>query len=453
MVNGTCSCATGKCLYQPILQLRPITSILSYFGITQSWRRSLFLPYREDEWLDACNTSHHHCNIFSMIKLPDVSLWARVKARLGQEESAYAVSEEFILCQQGKVGPPNLHISHKEDQIIINIFHPLIMVNGTVLGTIYGDETCYTFMYKVHERINGSLMIDRIFGENEDDCDETQCNFSIPVSSLNSEYCISAEGISNLRSFKTEMSKELCITISDSKSIKDSVWIPVVAALLLFLVLILVVVCWNFKKINPFKRESIMLPKSLVSVVKNASSEAKAESKYISPIIYEPIVPENEKVIWEEQLSSAVISSMQTEDHPGKVEHGDLSSGTQVGTTEENTPDMAPGSPLTLVRRGDSVHSGSNQSEPCIVALNCYHSRNGSDSGLVESGIILSDSESPPSNKSGMKTEEPEPITLRNTTTSFGYDKPHVLVDLPVDEGVKESLIGYRVTADSKEFS
>lgn len=62
--------------------------------------------------------------------------------------------------------------------------------------------------------------MDSIFGENENNCDGTQCNFSIPVSSLNSEYCISAEGISNLRSFKTEMSKEFCITISDSKSIK-----------------------------------------------------------------------------------------------------------------------------------------------------------------------------------------------------------------------------------------
>lgn len=186
-----------------------------------------------------------------------------------------------------------------------------------------------------------------------------------------------------------------------------------------------------------------------MSVVKNASSETKAELKCVSPIVCEPIVPENEKLIWEEQLSPATISSMQTEDYPGKVEYRDLPRETQVGTTEENTPDMAPGSPLTPARRGDSAHSGSNQSEPCINALNSYHSRHGS----VESDSFLSDSESPPSNKIGMKTGEPEPITLRNTTTSFGYDKPHVLVEVPVDDGGKESLIGYRDTADSKEFS
>ncbi|CAK6446629.1 unnamed protein product [Pipistrellus nathusii] len=401
--------------------------------------------YGEDEWFDACNTSQHHCNIIFMIKNPEYSLWTRVKARLGQEESAYAESEEFILCQQGKVGPPKLDISHKEDQLIINIFHPLIVVNGKELGFIFGEDTCYT-NYQVYERINEGLIIDRILKEDEDDCDETQCNFSIPVSSQNFKYCISAEGISPLMSLKTEMSEEHCITISDSKnskSIKDSIWIPVGAALILFLILILVVVCWNLK-INPFKNERIPLPKSLMSVVKNASSEAKSESKYVSPIIYEPIVPENEKVIWEEQLSPATISSMQTEDDPGTAKHRDLPNETQVGTTEENTPDVDPGSPSTPVRSRDSVHSGSNRSESCIVALNSYHTRNGSDSDLVESNSCLSDSESPPSSKTEMKTGEPEPITPRNTTTSFGYDKPHVLVDVPVDEGGKESLIGYR---------
>ncbi|XP_016060404.1 PREDICTED: interferon gamma receptor 1, partial [Miniopterus natalensis] len=404
------------------------------------------------EWVDACNTSNHHCNIFDMINMPNDPIWARVKARLGQKESAYAESEEFNLCRKGKFGPPKLGIRHKEDRIIIDVFHPLIIVKEEVRGTMYHVSDCYTFTYKVYVRINGSLMIETKNVQNEDDCNETQCHFSIPVPSLNSEYCIAAEGVTDAWSVTTERSKELCINISDHKSTEDPVWIPIIAALLLFVV-ILVLVCYVIKKINPFKRESIMLPKSLVSVVKSASSEVKSESKYVSPITYEPIVLENEKVIWEEQPSPATVSSMQTEDHPGKVEpREDLCSETEVGDTEENIPDIAPGSPLTPVKRGDFVHSGSNQSEPCSVALNSYHLGNGSDSGLVESDS-LSDSEFPPSSKTEIKTGEPEPIMLRNTTTSFGYDKPHVLVDLLVDEGGKESLIGYRVTEASSEFS
>ena len=62
-----------------------------------------FIPnFREAVWIDACNTSDHYCNIFPVINDPSLSLWARVKARLGQKESAYVESKEFILCRQGE---------------------------------------------------------------------------------------------------------------------------------------------------------------------------------------------------------------------------------------------------------------------------------------------------------------------------------------------------------------
>ncbi|KAJ8797340.1 hypothetical protein J1605_017568 [Eschrichtius robustus] len=406
------------------------------------------MTYRDGQWIDACNTSHHSCNIFSIIDDPSSPLWARVKARLGQEESVYAQSREFILCKEGKIGPPKLGIRKKEDQIIVDIFHPLITVNENEPEAIYDDEnTCYTFTYNVFVRINGSETTDKMYIKKEDDCNETQCFLSIPVSSLNSEYCVSAEGVSEMWAVTTEKSEELCITVFDNNSTGDPVWIPIVAALLLFLVLALVAVCCLVKKMNPFKRENIMLPKSLLSVVKSASSETKSESKYISPITYQPIAIENE------QLSPGTISSVCTEDNPGKAEHGeDLSSETEVVITEEDISDLAPGSSLTPVKGENSIHASSNQSETCSITLNAYHSRNGSDSGLVVSDNCP-DSEFPPSNKTEIKTEGQESITLRNTTTSFGYDKPHVLVDLLVDEGGKESLIGYRPTADSKEFS
>nr|XP_035953750.1 LOW QUALITY PROTEIN: interferon gamma receptor 1 [Halichoerus grypus] len=403
--------------------------------------------YGEAIWIDACNTSHHYCNIFSVINDPSLSLWARIKARLGQKESAYVESKEFILCKQGNIGPPAVGIRKMENQIIIDIFHPLTNISGREPVPIYDENNCHIFMYTVDLRINGSKTTYKMKVENENDCNETQCHLVIPVSSLNSDYCISAEGESKDWSVKTEMSKELCITTSDDNRMEDSVWIPIVAVLLLFLVLILVFVCCYTKKMNPCKKESIMLPKSLLSVVKNASSETKSESKCISPITYQPIAPENE------QLSPATLGTP-TEDNLGKTEHReDVSSEIEVVTTEENTSDVAPGSPLTPGMRENSVHPNSNQSEPCVVTLNSYHSRNGSDSGVVESDSFLSDSEFPPNNKTEIKTEGQECVVLRNTTTSFGYDKPHVLVDLLVDESAKESLIGYRLTADSKEFS
>nr|XP_025853682.1 interferon gamma receptor 1 [Vulpes vulpes] len=410
--------------------------------------------YGEAVWIDACNTSDHYCNIFPVINDPSLSLWARVKARLGQKESAYVESKEFILCRQGKIGPPALGIRKMENQIIIDLFHPLTAISGRQAVPIYDENNCHTFMYTVYMKINGSETTYTTGIEDEDDCNETQCRLTIPVSSLSLNYCISAEGVSKEWSVVTEKSRELCITTFDGDHIEDSVWIPIVAALLLFLVLILVFVYCYIKKMNPFKRESIMLPKSLLSVVKNASSETKSESKCVSPVTYQPIVPENEKMVWEEQLSPATIVGMPTEDNAGKMEpREDLFSETEVVTTEQNTSDMASRCPLTPGMTENSVHSNSNQSEPCVVAFNSYHSRNGSDSGVVESDSFLSDSELPPNNKTEIKTGEQETVMLRNTTTSFGYDKPHVLVDLLVDEGTKESLIGYRLTADSGEFS
>lgn len=52
----------------------------------------------------------------------------------------------------------------------------------------------------------------------EEDCNETQCFLNIPVSSLNSQYCVSAEGVSELWAVTTEKSDELCITFSDDNN-------------------------------------------------------------------------------------------------------------------------------------------------------------------------------------------------------------------------------------------
>ncbi|KAM5251309.1 LOW QUALITY PROTEIN: interferon gamma receptor 1-like [Hipposideros larvatus] len=406
--------------------------------------------YGKGLWINACNTSHYNCNIFSMTDDLSSGLWARVKDRLGQEESACVESKEFILCREGKVGPPNLDVRQEENQIIIDIFHPLVVVDGKELAAIYDEEnTCYSFI--MYERISGSETTHTHNTNQEDDCNETHCHLSISVSSLNAEHCITADGFSERWHVTTEKSKEVCITTRSHESIADSVWIPAGATILLFVVFSLVVLCCNIKNMNSCKKENIMLPKSLLSVVKNSSSEAKSESKYVSPATYEAIVPENEKVIWEELLSPATISSTHTEDNPAEVEDRDLSSETEVVTIEENTSDMVPSSPLTPAVREDYVHSSSNQSEPGSVALNSYHSRNGSHSGLQESDS-LSDSEFPPNTNTEIKTGGQESGLLRNATTSFGYDKPHVLVDLLVDEGGKV-LIGYRATADSKEFS
>ncbi|XP_008052102.1 interferon gamma receptor 1 [Carlito syrichta] len=411
--------------------------------------------YGKTHWSDACiNISHHYCNISEHFGTPSRSLWAQVKAKIGQKESAYVKSKEFNLCLDGKIGPPELKIREKENQVIVTVLHPLIPISGEELEANYDYENgCYTFIYSVYVRVDENENLYKIHMNSDDDCNETECQLTLPLSSEDSQFCASAKGILDALGITTEKSKEICITISDNGT-KDNTWILVVATFLIFLVLILVSVLCYIKKINPFKRKSTMLPKSLLSVVRNATSDTKPESKYVSLITsYQPVVSEKE-VICEEQLSPSTNPGMHTEDNPEKEEpREELFSVTEVVTTEENISDMASGSLLTPVEGENSSHFSSNQSEACSITLNSYHSRNGSDSGHVESGSFLSDSEFLPNNKTEIKTEGQEPVTLRNAPTSFGYDKPHVLVELLVEDSGKESLIGYRLTADARESS
>ncbi|XP_075410597.1 interferon gamma receptor 1 [Tenrec ecaudatus] len=404
--------------------------------------------YDHGLWKAVCtNTSLHYCNFFNEIYDPLDSLWARVKARIGQKESAYVETKDFIICQHGKVGPPKLHIREKEDIIIIDIFHPLVIVNGKELGTVFfSEDTCYSFTYSVNVKTNGSKALHITARE----CNETLCWTTIPKAQPNTEYCASAEGHDERWSISTERSDEYC-TVTASNSTRGFLWIPVVCIILFFVVAISVLICCHVKK-NPFKRRNSALPKSLLSVVKHATSETKPESKYLSLITsYQPVASEIGNVVDKEPLPPAALPSVHTDDSPATVAHTEVSSEIVVVMTEEDVSDVVPGGPLAQERAANS--SSSNQSEPCSITVNSYHSRNGSDSGLVESDTFLSGSEGPPNNTAEVKMAGEAPTMLRNTTTSFGYDKPHLLVELPVDDGGKETLIGYRLAADANELS
>lgn len=397
-----------------------------------------------DNWTDACtNIAHHYCNIYKHISYPDSSAWARVKAKVGQRESAYAQSEEFIMCRKGKVGPPGLDIGRKEDQLIVHIFHPKVNVSQE---TMFGDgNTCYTFDYTVfvkHYRSGEILHTEH--SVLKEDCSETLCELNISVSTLNSNYCVSVVGKSSFWQVNTETSKDVCIPfLHDDR--EESIWMLLVAPLLFLTIVVPALVCCYIKK-NPFKRKSIMLPKSLLSVVKNATSETKPESKYSLVTSCQPAVLENETVICEEHLSTVT-----TPDSLGAPEQEELSKGTVATVAEGNTSPETTDSPPTPVQSGHFSLSSSNQSGSC--SLTTYHSRDGSDSGLVGTGSSISDSDFLPNNDSETKMADPAPTPVRKALTFSGYDKPHVLVDVPVDGEGKESLIGYRLTGDTQELS
>nr|XP_004651374.3 interferon gamma receptor 1 [Jaculus jaculus] len=402
--------------------------------------------YYKGKWIDVCtNITRHSCNIIQEVDDPTVSLWARVKARVGQNESGYVESEEFVLCQKSKIGPPSLDVKVWDNKLLVNVYHPVVEINGEGLGPMSVSETaCHTLLYSVHVRTsrNETFYTKSVY---ENDCNEVLCQLTFTVPSLDAEYCVSAQGILEEWHVTTDKSNEICILVLSSND-KNAVWIPIVVTLALFLIAVVLFSCCYIKK-NSYRRKSTILPKSLLSVVRNGISETKPELQYVSFIAScQPFpVPDSETSMCVDE----VLSPATTPDSPGKAEQRKLSNEPEVFPTEKHAADTVPGSPSAPVKRDHSSPSSSSQSGLFGVTVSSYHTRIGSDSGLVGSDSTGSAPELPSNHKPEIKAEDHELTVGRLAPSSFGYDKPHVLVDLAVGDGGQESLIGYRLAAES----
>lgn len=61
-----------------------------------------------------------------------------------------------------------------------------------------------------------------------DDCDEILCQFNISMSTLDSRYCVSVDGVLDYWGITTEKSKEICVSpvhnIRKGKLVPSSSW-------------------------------------------------------------------------------------------------------------------------------------------------------------------------------------------------------------------------------------
>ncbi|XP_043861486.1 interferon gamma receptor 1 [Dromiciops gliroides] len=409
--------------------------------------------YEEGIWHEVCtNISSQSCNIFGHIKRPVYSYWARVKATVGHYESSYAESKVFHMYEDGKIGPPNVKVQEKDRQLIIDIEHPLIIVEGKEKGPVCDyyydddDDDCSIVTYKVYLKINGS--------ENDEEewdvqsCNETQCQLIIPAISFNSEYCVSAKGfypVSEIWEITYEKSEEQCITPSYNREEDSSL------SIIIFFIFLAFVVCVGFTiymvlKRKVFQRQNFKLPKSLVSVVRNFNSrnilEVNSESKCISIVetSYLPVPESEEKHIGH----LTPVSNINSEDNSEKTEHfQEVSRITEEMTVEENITDMTSDNHDSAMMKENYFPSNSSQAESGSLISDSCLPRDVSENSHVESCNFISDPE-PPQNDPESRTDIQDNITLRKVNTSFGYDKPHVLEDMLLDANDKESLIGYR---------
>ncbi|XP_038623438.1 interferon gamma receptor 1 [Tachyglossus aculeatus] len=403
------------------------------------------LNYNNENWMKVRNCSGisaHSCYILTDIMDSEISHWARVKASIGGKESDYAKSKDFVLKRNGKIGQFKLDVTTKDDKIIVDIFYPPIFADGSKkisLFDVYDDITCMVYC---------SVDGDESEEEYETECDFDKCNTSIQILSGKSEYCIRAQLISENWEIKSEETERHCLHLPPKSPSDAHVTLPIALAALVSIVLIIVFAYQLGKRSSSCQRGNIRLPKSLVSIVRNFNSrsilETKSETKYVSILTCQPAPPHSVKELVEEPFTPVTeVEIIPAED--------------SVGKSEQDTPSQETSNPTEVTAVEEGATETSSDSHPSSKGKDSYFQSNCSLSSHSEpsshgSGSCSTELDSITVYEPAAEVTVQDPLPLRNTNVNFGYDKPHVLVDLIVDDGAG-SVIGYRPSEESAASS
>ncbi|XP_063299345.1 interferon gamma receptor 1 [Pelobates fuscus] len=342
--------------------------------------------------------SQQYCDLSKIFTGPIQSYHVRVKAFLGTEASKYAAAYDFNLIYDGIIGPPTLNATLVDNKIGLEIWHPLVPTTEQgpkTIGDIYDD-----FEYKVY--LTGNDKSEFVAS----DCDNLGCIAEIVPPAKSEDVCMLARGHSNHWAVISEESKEICIHINDMdkrENLQNK--ITLITALTLFFALLLMIGC-IFYILKVIKKENI-LPPSLgyvVTSIKPPISLIAEKSKYsqvsISPIkeqIHDKLM-EEDKISQTDEWSTTV--SQECEDPEYQRAVADV--GQQQSDNEQNEIVVEPD---TTSNHGDSNHFNTdNDSKDSGISM---------DTGLCESNEVEKHS------------SDTKPIS-----SSYGYDKPHVPLDL-----------------------
>ncbi|NXM27441.1 INGR1 protein, partial [Oxyruncus cristatus] len=256
-----------------------------------------------------------------------------------------------------------------------------------------------------------------------DNCTMDKCSLNIPAPDEGSTYCVSAKGIFEELMVGTP-SEESCIVVPVKRT--SSVWWIVVTSVVIGSLSVISMVYCGYKRL---RKKNIMLPKSLVSVVRNLNKDTlligpKSEGKYISvinsmsgqsalPVNGEvtllEIEPEEETV--SPKNSSEGESSIPTPEAPAKAEEESVQ-----GSTEEVSYDADE---QNYKVKESYFTSDSSQMDMCSNSSSTEVSATGTQQKVIPSSCF----------------------------TFSGYDKPHVPLDkLMLDVGEEQPVNTYRPT-------
>ncbi|KAM4695360.1 interferon gamma receptor 1 [Discoglossus pictus] len=348
------------------------------------------------------NIIHNYCDLSEEIVNPDTLYYVRVKAIGGSKESNYSV-KEVSLRTDGKIGPPRLEVTLKDNTIEVDIFHPLVpqISSKKTVADYYTD-----FDYKVFFRNSTEHQ-----AEDLDNVMKHTAYFA--ASSKDELYCFAAQGWSEEWALIGEKSEEVCIFVPDeeaTKSLKTKIVVAIVLGIFFIIVIILSII---FIKYELILKTSKLLPKSLnpiknikTAVMETPNQEAKYDRISTSGM---DIIEEKKSYMEDENFN------METAD-----------------TSETGQTNGYPGYPGPLVET-EEEKSDSNNTESCVDDLHStskiteyFHT--GDHEHGADSGTLLESS-------TEVKEPDPEP---KPHASSYGYDKPlvplHMIIQMNKEE-------------------
>ncbi|KAL8186565.1 UNVERIFIED_CONTAM: hypothetical protein K2H54_074068 [Gekko kuhli] len=296
------------------------------------------------------------------------------------------ITQKGIRGVAARIGPPKFNLSVVDDEIIVEIEHPLTPYRGEDLLSV--KENLSDFSYKVFLWKQASPQKYEMFEPELEDCDMEVCIVYLQVP-LGFTYCVSVQGISEFYSLTGEVSDASCIVLP-SRDSSGRIGV-IIAGVVLFVaavvVLAILLACrWA-------KRGNIPLPKSLVSIVRSIKPvngfETKTDGKYttISSLSYKPVCEDGKP--------------MEPIDHLTGVETSDLEDSDKI-VIESQT--------IQEVRAEESCECEQNRE-----ASDTYFK---SVSGQEEMCNILPNGDVP-------KADVQQPTDLEACRKVSGYDKPH----------------------------
>ncbi|NWX21998.1 INGR1 protein, partial [Aegotheles bennettii] len=255
----------------------------------------------------------------------------------------------------------------------------------------------------------------------EDNCTMYKCSLNIPVPAEGSTYCVSAKGSFFDGLMVGIPSEASCIHVPLKQTLSTQYIVILCVAILIFILMVTV-----FCGCRKLRKNNTMLPKSLVSVIRNLNAdrilESKSEAKYLSVMSFMPgqsALPVNDEVISLEiepkeesvspENSSEGASSVPPPKAPTKAE--------QV-SVQESTEEVSSG--------GENSH---NIKESYFISNNSQMDTSSNSSGPEVPA-----------------TEMQQTVIPSSCLNFSGYDKPHVPLDMLIDVGEEQPVIAYRPT-------